>query len=70
MEKKKVERINELARKRKTEGLSVEELSEHEALRRQYLDEFRENMRVTLDNAYIQQADGTTKKLEKKKTEA
>ncbi len=67
MDKKQVDRINELARKRKTDGLSQEELTEHETLRRQYLDEFRENMRQTLDHTYIEQADGTKKKLEKKK---
>lgn len=67
MDKEKIDRINHLARKRKTEGLSEDELSEHEALRRQYLDEFRENVRRTLDNTYVEQADGTRKKLEKKK---
>ncbi len=67
MDKKQVDRINELARKRKTAGLSQEELVEHEALRRQYLDEFRENMRRTLDNTYIQNADGTKTRLEKKR---
>lgn len=68
MDKRQVDRINELARKRKAEGLSQEEITEHEALRRLYLDEFRENMRQTLDNTYIEMEDGTRKKLEKKKT--
>lgn len=66
MEKEKIERINELARKKKTVGLTVEEMEEQAVLRRQYLDEFRESVRGTLDQVYIQQEDGSYKKLEKK----
>ena len=66
MEKEKIERINELARKKKTVGLTVEELEEQAVLLRQYLDEFRESVRGTLDQVYIQQEDGSYKKLEKK----
>ena len=66
MEKEKIERINELARKKKTVGLTVEALEEQAVLRRQYLDEFRESVRGTLDQVYIQQEDGSYKKLEKK----
>lgn len=68
MEKKQIERINELARKKKTVGLTPEELTEQAALRRQYLDEFRENMRQQLENVYIEQEDGGYKKLEQKKS--
>ncbi|MBQ6950371.1 MAG: DUF896 domain-containing protein [Clostridia bacterium] len=67
MEKAQVDRINELARKKKTVGLTAEEVKEHEALRRQYIDEFKENLRLTLDNVYMQQEDGSYKKLEQKK---
>lgn len=67
MEKAQVDRINELARKKKTVGLTPEEVQEHEALRRQYIDEFKENLRLTLDNVYMQQEDGSYKKLEQKK---
>lgn len=66
MEKHQIDRINELARKRKSVGLTPEELKEHEALRRQYIDEFKENLRSTLDQVYLQQEDGSYKKLEKK----
>ena len=62
-----MDRINELARKKKTVGLTPEEVQEHEALRRQYIDEFKENLRLTLDNVYMQQEDGSYKKLEQKK---
>ena len=66
MEKHQIDRINELARKRKTVGLTPEELAEHEALRRQYIDEFKANLRSTLDQVYLQQEDGSYKKLEQK----
>ena len=66
MEKSQVDRINELARKKKTDGLTDEEHAEHETLRRQYLDEFKANVRHALDNTYIQMPDGSQKKLEKK----
>lgn len=67
MEKAQVDRINELARKKKTVGLTPDEIKEQEALRRQYIDEFKENLRLTLDNVYMEQEDGTYKKLEQKK---
>ena len=66
MEKKDVERINELARKSKSTGLTAEEAEEQQRLRRQYLDEFRENLRATLDNTYVVSPDGEKRKLEKK----
>ena len=59
MEKNKIERINELARKKKTpEGLTEEELSEQAALRQEYLAEYRENMKAMLDSLVIQEEDG------------
>ena len=66
MEKKDIERINELARKKKTVGLTVAELEEQQRLRRQYLDEFKENLKATLDQVYIEREDGTYEKLKKK----
>ncbi len=67
MEKKDVDRINELARKMKTVGLTAEETEEQQRLRRQYIDEFKANLKATLDNTYIQRPDGTKEKLEMKK---
>ena len=66
MEKKDIERINELARKKKTVGLTVSELEEQQRLRRQYLDEFKENLKATLDQVYIEREDGSYEKLQKK----
>ena len=67
MEHEKIERINELARKKKTIGLTETELAEQAELRAQYLREFRENMEATLKAVRVEQADGTYKPLEKKK---
>ena len=67
MDKAQIERINELARKKKSEGLNEAELAEQAVLRAQYLKEFRENMEATLRAVRVEQADGTYKPLEKKK---
>ena len=67
MEKEQIERINELARKKKTVGLTAEEIEEQAALRAQYLKEFRANMEATLQAVRVEQEDGTYKPLEKKK---
>lgn len=67
MEKEQIERINELARKKKTVGLTEAELAEQAALRQQYLKEFRANMEATLQAVRVEQEDGTYKPLEKKK---
>ena len=66
MEKEQIERINELARKKKTVGLTEEELAEQAALRAQYLKEFRANMEATLQAVRVEQEDGTYKPLVKK----
>lgn len=66
MEHEQIERINELARKKKTVGLTPLELEEQAALRAQYLKEFRENMEDTLRRVRVEQADGTYRPLIKK----
>ena len=67
MEKEKIERINELARKQKTEeGLTPEEKTEQALLREEYIAGFRASMRGILDNTYVQYPDGTKKKVENK----
>ena len=59
MDKKKIERINELARKKKAGSLTEAEQAEQAKLRHEYLAEFRENMKAMLDNTIIQEPDGT-----------
>ena len=66
MDKEQIERINELARKKKTVGLTAEEVEEQAALRAQYLREFRANMEATLQAVRVEQEDGTYKPLVKK----
>lgn len=65
MEQKLLDRINELARKEKAEGLSPEEKKEQAALREAYILEYRAMLRGILDNTYIQRPDGTKEKLTK-----
>ena len=64
MEQSKIDRINQLARKAKTpEGLTAEETSERDALRREYVDAFKASLTAQLDNTVIQYPDGTRRKL-------
>lgn len=50
MEKKKIERINFLAKKSKKEGLTAEEKAEQQALRQEYINAVRINSKSQLDN--------------------
>ena len=61
-----IARINELAKKAKTEGLTPPELSERDGLRRIYLDAVRANLTAQLDNTYIVDEEGNKRKLQKK----
>ena len=49
MNQEKINRINELAHKSKESGLTEEELMEQAALRREYIDDFKANLRAQLD---------------------
>ena len=66
MDKKKIDRINELARKKKAGNLTEAETAEQEKLRREYLSEYRENMKAMLDSLVIQEKDGTRHALKQK----
>lgn len=61
-----IARINALAKKAKTEGLTDEETAERDKLRRIYIDSVKANLTGQLDNTYILRPDGTKTKLEKK----
>ena len=61
-----IARINVLAKKAKTEGLTPEELEERDKLRRIYIDSVKANLVGQLENTYILQPDGTKKKVTKK----
>ncbi len=58
MEKSKIDRINALARKAKSIGLTERETAERDALRKEYLTDMRASFRQQLDNTYVQTADG------------
>ena len=66
MTEEKIERINVLARKAKAEGLTDEEKAEQQALRREFIDVFKRNLRGTLDNISIQENDGSITNLGEK----
>ena len=66
MTEEKIERINVLARKAKAEGLTDEERAEQQALRREFIDDFKRNLRGTLENISIQENDGSITNLGEK----
>lgn len=60
-----IKRINELAKKAKTEGLTEKETVERDKLRRIYIDSVKASLVGNLENTYILQPDGTKKKVGK-----
>lgn len=56
---KQIDRINELARKSKAEGLTGEEKMEQAALRQEYIAAIRRNLRGQLDQIDVKEKDGT-----------
>ncbi|MBQ3281841.1 MAG: DUF896 domain-containing protein [Eubacterium sp.] len=53
MNQEKIDRINWLSKKSKTEGLTPEELEEQAVLRREYIDDFKKNLKAQLDRIEI-----------------
>lgn len=66
VEKKKIERINELARKAKSVGLTEAERSEQTQLRNEYRVEVIGSLTGELENTFIMTPDGKKKKVERK----
>jgi len=67
MEQKKIDRINELARKAKTpEGLTEQEAAERAALRREYVGAVLGDLQSQLDHTYLVDEKGQKRKLKKK----
>ena len=60
-----IARINELARKAKTVGLTPEELTERDKLRRIYIDSVKANLVGHLDNTYVVDEKGNKRPLKK-----
>lgn len=63
MLQEKIDRINFLAKKAKTEGLTDAEKQEQQKLRQEYIAEWRLGMTQVLDNTYIMDDKGNKKKL-------
>lgn len=58
-----IDRINALAKKAKTEGLTPEEIAERDKLRRIYIDSVKANLVGQLENTYVVDAKGNKTKL-------
>lgn len=64
MDAKKIDRINELARRVKAgETLTPEETAERDALRREYIESVKANLVGQLNNTVIVEPDGTRHRL-------
>ncbi len=70
MDHENILRINELAKKKKTTGLTDAEMTEQAALRQEYLAAFRASMEATLDNVYLENPDGSEEKLKRRDEKA
>lgn len=68
MDQKKIDRINELFRKSKAEGLTDEEKQEQLFLRREYVDSVVGALRDNLDHTWIVNEHGNKRKLTPKGT--
>ena len=66
MTEEKIQRINELYNKAKAEGLTEEEKKEQQVLRKQFIDDFKRNLRGQLDNISVKEADGSITNLGEK----
>ena len=66
MTNEKIARINELAKKSKTTGLTDAEKAEQQELRQEYLADIKASLRAQLNNTSIKEPDGTIHKLGRK----
>ena len=66
MTNEKIARINALAKKSKTTGLTETEKAEQQALRQEYIADIKSSLRAQLNNTSIREPDGTIHKLAKK----
>lgn len=63
----KIDRINELARKSKSVGLTEAETQEQQKLRREYIDAYKRSLHAQLENTVIVRPDGSRERLSDKK---
>lgn len=70
MEQNKINRINELAKKAKTTGLTQAEKEEQQLLRSEYIKAFRNNLKSTLDTIVVVDEHGNQRPLKEKQNTA
>lgn len=58
-----IERINELSKLSKERSLTPEELKEQQELRKQYIENFKNNFKSQMTNLYIKEEDGSLTKV-------
>ncbi len=63
MEQSRIDRINALAKKAKTVGLTEEEIAERDVLRKEYVAAVRANLRAQLDATWVVDEKGNKRKL-------
>ena len=68
MEHWKIERINELAHKAKSVGLTQAETMERDILRREYVKAVLGNVEQQLDQVYLVDENGNEEKLKRRKS--
>ena len=66
MTQEKIDRINELARKKKSVGRTEEELQEQAVLRKEYIESYKQSLIAQLENTYIVEPDGSKRKVTRK----
>ena len=66
MHTQKINRINELYRKSKAEGLTEAEKKEQKTLRREYIEAVKGNLLAQLNNIDVEEKDGTVVNLGEK----
>ncbi len=66
MTQEKIQRINELARKSRDQGLTEEEKAEQQALRREYAEAMKQSLKSQLDASVVIRPDGSSYRLTQK----
>ena len=65
MTKEKIARINALAQKSRSQGLTEQEKAKQAALRREYIDAMKRSLKAQLDSTVLVEPDGTRRPLKK-----
>ena len=63
MTKEKIARLNALAQKSRSQGLTEQEKAEQAALRREYIDAMKQSLKAQLDNTVVIDPDGKPRRL-------